>query len=51
MTQHVVVWLIMDMESTKSDVNGPKKRNKGLWRTLIKLKKNEKKHHKITCKT
>jgi hypothetical protein len=24
MTQHVVVLLIMDMESAKSDVNGPK---------------------------
>ena len=26
MTQHVVVLLIMDMESAKSDVNGPKKK-------------------------
>ena len=27
MTQHVVVLLIMDMESAKSDVNGPKKKS------------------------
>ena len=26
MTQHVVVLLIMDIESAKSDVNGPKKK-------------------------
>ena len=27
MTQYVVVLLIMDMESAKSDVNGPKKKS------------------------
>ena len=35
MTQHVVVLLIMDMESAKSDVNGPKKKVR-FWRILIK---------------
>ena len=35
MTQHVVVFLIMDMESAKPDVNGPKKKVR-FWRNLIK---------------
>jgi hypothetical protein len=35
MTQHVVVLLIMDMESAKSDVNGPKKKVR-FWRILLK---------------
>ena len=45
MTQHVVVWLIMDMESAKSDVNGPKKKVCS-WRILIKRDKNTKKNLK-----
>ena len=35
MTQHVIVVLIIDMESAKSDVNGPKKKVR-FWRILIK---------------
>jgi hypothetical protein len=35
MTQHVVVLLIMDMESAKSDENSPKKKVR-FWRILIK---------------
>ena len=36
MTQHVVVLLIMDMESAKFDVNGPKKKVR-FWRILIEM--------------
>ena len=35
MTQHVVVLLIIDIESAKSDVNGPKKKIY-FWRILMK---------------
>jgi hypothetical protein len=35
MTQHVVVLLILDIESAKSDVNGPKKKV-CFWRILMK---------------
>ena len=42
MTQHVVVLLIMDMESAKSDVNDPKKKVR-FWRILIKRDENTKK--------
>ena len=35
MTQHVVVLLIMDIESAKSDVNDPKKKV-CFWRILMK---------------
>ena len=44
MTQHIVVLLIMDMESAKSDVNGPKEKVH-FWRILIKKLQ---KHQKIT---
>ena len=37
MTQRVVVLLIIDTESAKSDVNGPKKEVR-FWRTLIKTR-------------
>ena len=44
MTQHVVVLLIMDIESAKSDVNGPKKKV-CFWRILMKKRdKNSKKY-------
>ena len=46
MTQHVVVLLIMDMESAKFDVNGPKKKVR-FWRILIKKWQ---KNQKITLK-
>ena len=48
MTQHVIVLLIMDMESAKSDVNGPKKKVRFL-RILIKKKATQK--TKTTLKT
>ena len=38
MTQHVAVLLIMDMESAKSDVYGPKKEIR-FWRILEEEKK------------
>ena len=44
MTQHVVVLLIMDMESAKSDVNGQKKKVR-FCRILIN--KSEKKSKKL----
>jgi hypothetical protein len=34
MTQYIFLLLIMDMESAKSDVNGPKKKVR-FWRILI----------------
>ena len=46
MTKHVVVLLIMDMESTKSDVNGQKKKLR-FWRikkNVTKTAKNRFKH-------
>ena len=48
MTQHVVVLLIMDMESAKSDANGPKKKIQ-FWRILIK-KKHDKNRKKLVQK-
>ena len=48
MTQHIVVLLIMDMESAKYGVNGPKK-IVCFWRILIK--KSDQKYQKITLKT
>ena len=48
-TQHVVVLLIMDMESAKSDVNGPKKKVH-FWRILI-TKKGTKTQQQKTLKT
>ena len=42
MTQHVVVLLIMDMESAKSDVNGTKKKV-CFWRIFIKMRQKQQK--------
>ena len=42
MTQHVVVLLIMDIESAKSDVNGPKKKA-CFWRILMKMRQEQQK--------
>ena len=40
MTQYVFVFLIMDMESAKSDVNGPKKKVR-FWRIKKKWQKQQ----------
>ena len=44
MTQHVVVLLIIDIESSKSDVNGPKKKSMLLAYFNEKRDKNSKKY-------
>ena len=49
MTQHVVVLLIMDMESPKSDVNGPKK--KVHFRRILMFTKSDKNTKKKTLRT
>ena len=47
MTQHVAVLLIIDMDSAKSDVNGPKKK----YVLAYFNKKVKKKNNKKTLKT
>ena len=47
MTQHVVVLLIMDMESAKSDVNGKKKKVHFLRILIKKWQKHQKKNLKM----